>query len=246
MRNKRRKRRKRSIAVAIIYVAVLCFCVISAISTLKKGKEKKEILDIPDSLIQLKENNPEAENFVDDYNEDKDLYSQIDISGEVSKGTIPLFIQWDKRWGYKKYGDDFFAVTGCGPTCLSMVYACLTGKSDMNPYEIAQKAEEEGYYVDGIGTSWDMMTGLAAELGLNGHEVVFDKENIIQTLNNDEPIICVMGPGDFTTTGHFIVLTGVDSNGDIIVHDPNSIKRSKKRWSIDDIMKQTKNLWSYQ
>ena len=55
-----------------------------------------------------------------------------------------------------------------------------------------------------------------------------------------------MGPGDFTTTGHFIVLTGVDSNGDIIVHDPNSIKRSKKRWSIDDIMKQTKNLWSYQ
>ena len=42
MRNKRRKRRKRSIAVAIIYVAVLCFCVISAISTLKKGKEKKE------------------------------------------------------------------------------------------------------------------------------------------------------------------------------------------------------------
>lgn len=37
----RNKRRKRSIAVAIIYVAVLCFCVISAISTLKKGKEKK-------------------------------------------------------------------------------------------------------------------------------------------------------------------------------------------------------------
>lgn len=40
----RNKRRKRSIAVAIIYVAVLCFCVISAISTLKKGKEKKKYL----------------------------------------------------------------------------------------------------------------------------------------------------------------------------------------------------------
>lgn len=33
-----------------------------------------------------------------------------DISAEVQQGTIPLFLQWDKRWGYEQYGDNFMAV----------------------------------------------------------------------------------------------------------------------------------------
>ena len=36
-------------------------------------------------------------------------------------GSVPLFLQWDERWGYRSYGGDFLAVTGCGPTALSMV-----------------------------------------------------------------------------------------------------------------------------
>lgn len=83
------------------------------------------------------------------------------------------------------------------------------------------------------------------KLGLEVHSVIFDKEHIKKELNSGRPIICILGPGDFTTTGHFIVLTGVDENGGIIVNDPNSIINSKKSWDIEQLMHQIRNLWSY-
>ena len=53
-----------------------------------------------------------------------------------------------------------------------------------------------------------------------------------------------MRKGDFTTTGHFIVLTGYE-DGRITVNDPNSRKRSEKTWDFDTLQYQIKNLWSY-
>ena len=52
-----------------------------------------------------------------------------------------------------------------------------------------------------------------------------------------------MGPGDFTTTGHFIVLVGYE-NGKIKVNDPNSIKNSEKEWTYEQIKDQIRNLWA--
>ena len=52
-----------------------------------------------------------------------------------------------------------------------------------------------------------------------------------------------MGPGDFTTTGHFIVLTEY-KNGKIRVNDPNSRKNSEKEWEYDAIKNQIRNLWA--
>ena len=51
-----------------------------------------------------------------------------------------------------------------------------------------------------------------------------------------------MGPGDFTTTGHFIVLTGT-KNGMICINDPNSVKNSEKLWDYEQIKGQIKNIW---
>lgn len=82
-------------------------------------------------------------------------------------------------------------------------------------------------------------------LGLTAEQVIFDEEHIIQELKNGHPIICSMRPGDFTTTGHFIVLKSVDANGDIQVCDPNSPNNSSRTWSLDTLMPQIKNLWSY-
>ena len=44
----------------------------------------------------------------------------------------PLFLQWDPRWGYTEYGEDsFLGLSGCGPTCLSMVLYYLTGDKSL-------------------------------------------------------------------------------------------------------------------
>lgn len=199
----------------------------------------------PESLLELLEKNPEAEQFVLDYPKNKDKHPEIDLTDEVEEGTIPLFIQWDERWGYETYGGDFLAVTGCGPTCLSMVYCGLNGDTKWNPLRVAQWAEQQGYYVAGVGSSWDLMSDGAEALGLVQENVVFDADHILKSLENGNPIICAMRPGDFTTAGHFIVLIGVDDAGRVIVRDPNSKINSDKTWAVEDLMSQIKNLWGY-
>ena len=201
--------------------------------------------EYPESLIALWEKNPEAQNFVLNYPKNKDKDVEIDLAGEVTKGTIPLFLQWDERWGYETYGNDFLAVTGCGPTCLSMVRCGLSGETEWNPLTVAQMAEKQGYYVEGAGSSWELMSDGAEQLGLTVYSVIFVAEHIISALESGNPIICAMLPGDFTTTGHFIVLAGVDEGGKVIVRDPNSRINSETSWEVKDLIPQIKNLWGY-
>lgn len=201
--------------------------------------------EYPESLLRLMEMNPEAGQFVMGYFQNRDSRPEIDLSGEVEEGTVPLFLQWDERWGYEVYGSDFLAVTGCGPTCLSMVWCGLYGGTEWDPLRVAEFAQQGGYYVEGVGTAWDLMTDGAAELGLAVEEVVFDAGHILARLREGSPIICAVRPGDFTTTGHFIVLSGVDESGMVRVCDPNSISNSEKAWDIEDLLPQIKNLWVY-
>lgn len=219
-----------------------------------KKEEEEEKVDIeelaadeeyPESLLKLLEKNPETKEFVLNYPKNKDEHVDIDISKEVKQGEIPLFLQWDERWGYETYGDDFLALTGCGPTCLSMIYCGLSGDSTWNPYKTARMAENSGYYVSGAGSSWDLMTEGASQLGLTAEQVIFDEEHIRSTLEAGIPIICVVGAGDFTDSGHFLVLTGIDEDGKITLNDPNSKIRSKETWDMDQLMRQIKNLWAY-
>lgn len=252
-RRRRARRRKQFLVIVLVILAVVICGKTGMIDRLRASigvisTSELQSEGYPDSLIHLYEKNTEAREFVLDYKDhvnDDASDESIDISGDVTDGKIPLFIQWDERWGYKTYGDDFLAVTGCGPTALSMVCVGLTGNLNMNPYAVAKMAQADGYYVNGSGSSWDMMTGLAGDLGLSANELGLDADTIRSKLRGGHPIICIMGPGDFTTTGHFIVLTGVKSNGDVIVNDPNSRKNSDKSWNLEEIMSQMKNLWVY-
>lgn len=170
----------------------------------------------------------------------------IDLSEELKNAqSIPLFLQTDSRWGAYGYGDDCIATSGCGPTCLSMIRCGLGGDGKWNPYEVSRIVEENGYYKSGYGTSWDCMSEGAELIGLESHNVIFDEYHIIKELQSGSPIICSMAPGDFTTTGHFIVLKGVTEDGRIIINDPNSEENSVKQWDLDVIMSQVRNLWGY-
>lgn len=257
MKNRERKRRRRRAARrkffrtagSVLFGAVILAGLVIAGKAAIEGfgglsAEKLAKQGYPESLITLLEKNPETEDFVRGYADYKGL-EEIDLSGEVKEGEIPLFLQWDKRWGYETYGSDFLAVTGCGPTCLSMVVCGLTGESEWNPLKVAQMAEEQGFYVEGAGSSWDLMTAGAEQLGLIVSDVVFDEQHIKAVLEEGKPIICVVRAGDFTEGGHFLVLTGVDEDGRILLHDPNSIIRTEESWEPQRLMRQIKNLWAY-
>lgn len=234
VKKQRRKNRRRFLFGAAALVAVVALVVFLT------GRRS-----IPASVIEFGQKYPEASGFVEDYPKYKDQKQDMDISGEVEQGTIPLFIQWDRRWGYERYGSDLLAITGCGPTCISMVLCGLTGDTAWNPYEVAKFSEEHGYYVPGEGTSWELMTEGAGLLGLDGAYGEVSSSYIYEKLGGGCPLICSMYPGDFTYTGHFIVLTGVDADGRILVNDPNSRINSEKHWDMEVLLPQIRSVWVY-
>lgn len=194
----------------------------------------------PKSLIELLERNPETEDFVLNY----PLRGKgaADLSGYDRKTGVPLFLQWDPMWGYEKYGSDFLAVTGCGPTSLAMAGYYLTGSKNMNPRDVAVFAEDNGYYASGYGSSWTLISEGSTKLGLKATELPLVKKKMTDALENGHPVILAMGEGDFTTTGHYVVLTSLE-NGFFKVNDPNSVQNSQKLWSYDQLEGQIRNIW---
>ena len=217
-------------------------------------KQEKDILDVfaekhgltraawPTELIELLEKNEDAEEFVLNYPLKKNQSFEIDLSDYENTNAVPLFLQWDERWGYTIYGSNVMGLTGCGPTCLSMVCMYLLDDSSYHPRYVADFAEANGYYVDGSGSAWTLISEGGETLGLEVTELPLDENRMIKNLELGNPIICIMGPGDFTTSGHFIVLAGCE-DGRFVVNDPNSKTNSEKLWSYEEIQGQIKNLW---
>ena len=207
----------------------------------KKYAEEKKIFysEYPQSLIDLLERNPETEEFVLEY----PFRDQVtDTSFQVGEG-VPLLMQWDRRWGYVNYGSDVAGITGCGPVCLAMAGSYLTGDTEkFHPAAMMEFSLENGYYAEGYGSSWTLISEGGVKLGLDVTEIPLVEERVRDNLEVGNPIICSMGPGDFTTAGHYIVLTGWEEGG-IRVNDPNSHENSEKLWSYEQIAGQIRNLW---
>lgn len=193
----------------------------------------------PKDLIALLETSPEAKDFVLDYPVREDM--EINLSS-YKRNTVPLFLQWDPMWGYEKYGSSYLAVTGCGPTCLAMAGYYLTGDEDMNPLAVAEFAENRGYYAKGYGSSWTLISEGAEKLGLKAKELPLVKKKMTDALEANHPVILALGKGDFTTTGHYIVLTGWDGEA-FTVNDPNSRERSEQLWTYEQLEGQIRNIW---
>ncbi len=198
--------------------------------------------DYPESLIELLNRNPETSKFVLEYPEKHDQDFDIDLSEYKNSAAVPLFLQWDQRWGYTPYGSDVAGLTGCGPVCLAMAGFYLTGDERFSPDQVLEFAKKEGYCVPGNGTSWKLISEGGEKLGLDVEELPLHQSTMEQELEKGYPIICVMGPGDFTSSGHYIVLTGVQDDA-FTVNDPNSQGNSEKLWTYQQIQDQIRNLW---
>ena len=222
--------------------------ILNELNKLSKNDERiKKILDnykeYPETLLYMLSKDLDMTDFVLDYPSKKGQVFSDDV-GDINLDSVPLFLQWDERWGYGNYGKNTIVLSGCGPTSLAMVLVYLTKDKTLTPYKIAKMAEEKGYYVDNGGTTWDLMHYGSSNYGVHSKVLPLSKSAIVNALNNNHPIILNVGPGDFTSKGHYIVLTEV-VNGLFKVNDPNSIKNSNKLWDYDDIKNQIKNIWEF-
>lgn len=218
----------------------------SSPETLEEFAEKKGLtMDAyPAELLELYDRNPETKEFVWEYPLKNDEEPKIDLSEYKNSDSMPLFMQWDQRWGYHQYSGNVMGLTGCGPTCLSMVTVHLSGDTSKNPKWMADFSTENGYAAEGSGTAWTLFSEGGEKLGFDVTELPLDEKRIADNLEVGNPVVAVMGPGDFTTDGHFIVFVGYE-DGKIRVNDPNSRANTEKLWEFDAISGQIKQLWAF-
>lgn len=160
-------------------------------------------------------------------------------------GSLPFLYQIDPQYRDAPYAGATVGEAGCGPTSLAMVYVALTGKTDKDPAVMAAFSEGEGYVEGGL-TAWRLMTDGAADLGLSSREVPADAGRLKEELAQGHPVICSVRPGDFTDTGHFLVVAGVADNGELVIHDPNSPANSARTWDAERVLAQCANLWAFE
>lgn len=159
--------------------------------------------------------------------------------------ACPLLLQWDPRWGYHAYGSgSCVALSGCGPACLSMVLFSLLRDGSLTPDRIADYSMENGYYVPSTGTAWALMEDLPKEYGIRVSTPSLSEAAMKALLDNGALFICAMSRGDFTLSGHFIVIRGYDEQG-FLVNDPNCLSKSRRHWTFSRLKPQIKGIWAY-
>lgn len=197
----------------------------------------------PAELCALLEQRKEAKDFLLSYPKEKNTEHSVDLTEYEDCQDVPLFMQFDKRWGYIKYGSNVAGLTGCGPVCLSMVAYWFFRSNEVSPDKIIDFAKNNGYCTKGSGSSWTLISEGAGKIGLSVKELPLDENVMVNSLKKGRKIILVMGAGDFTSSGHFIVVTGYDGSA-FTVNDPYSIENSQTKWTYERIKGQIRNIWA--
>lgn len=177
----------------------------------------------------------------------KDYIGNIEIKESELLRPIPLFSQIDSRWGEIRYGDSTIGKAGCGPTAMSMVITGLT-KEIVTPVETAEFSIRNNCKVFDGGTTWSFFNLIAPKYGIKSKQYSPSQyKKVIEELEKGNPVIASMAPGHFTQSGHFIVLTGVDKDGLIIVNDSyDPHNRKNKAWDFKIILNEAKQFWSFE
>lgn len=171
-----------------------------------------------------------------------------------SNNKVPYMPQSGSiSWAQYQYGDvagSTMASSGCACASASMVLTYLNG-GYISPVDITEtiRANNGGrnpYHIPGSGTSWNFFSAVAKLYGYTGKQI--SAGQIAGYLGTGHPVIMSCKPGKFTRKGHFIVITGMDSEGNYYVNDPNSSHRnfSYEKFSLSYLISQGKGWWVIQ
>jgi len=151
--------------------------------------------------------------------------------------TKPIhYLQYDTRWGYitfSSHGDpkQTIATSGCGAASFAMVLATFLDQN-IKPPDVATVIVDNFYRTYNNGVAWGFFDFAAKKYGLEFKQTSLTNE-AIEALKKGALVVASMGPGYFTTIGHYILLWGLSEGGDqILVNDPNSETRTKASYDI--------------
>ena len=174
-----------------------------------------------------------------EYMDTYDLYrldsmsvSMFQSSGGGHSGQMPRFYQND--YANVPYGSSNLANCGCGPTSFSMVASYISGRT-ITPQDAVAWCGNR-YYVSNVGTAFSYFSAAAQhfDLGVRVEEYTPSLQTtqiVLNALKQGKPVICSQTRGIFTGGGHYIVLSGITSDGKILVNDPNKNNAINKNYN---------------
>ena len=148
---------------------------------------------------------------------------------------VVYYNQLDDRYADEPYGTDDIGGYGCGPTSMAIVVSSLTNDT-VDPIEMAEWAYQNGYWCSKSGSYHSLIPGAAKAWGLPVEGcTASEPQRIVDALSQGKLVVALMTKGHFTSSGHFIVLRGVQDDK-ILVADPASYNRSQKAWDLSIIL----------
>ncbi len=249
-RNLKDEKKREKILGLIFTVFTVCFLLLSMLTYIIVAPLEALLGDNEDTvgLTKFKEqisidysDSSSSEDYTRDYTK------SVIKSGETE---VVYYNQNDNPWKNMLYGTiRTIGASGCGPTSMAIVISTFTGQ-EITPEMTANWSYNKGYLVQGYDngrpyamSSHSLIPALATEYNLNSTGIAKNNntaEKIYQALSSGKLVVAIMGPGHFTSGGHFIVLRGVTESGKILVADCASRQRTNQEWDIEIIIKESK------
>lgn len=168
------------------------------------------------------------------------------------------YLQTDSRWSKIKYATQYESATiggsGCGPTAMAMAIATWVDSS-VTPVTLCKWSMEHGYKATGSGTYHSYFVPQAKAYGLDCYRVnttsiqymtasaaiPYHKE-AHKAVDEGHLVICLMGKGNWTRGGHYILW--YDNDGDyVLINDPASRKSARERNTFSLLKQQVRFYW---
>ena len=165
------------------------------------------------------------------------------------------YLQTDPRWGSLDYSapgeKTTISASGCGPTAMAMVLATWADPS-VTPKTECAWALAHGYKAPRQGTYYGYFEPAGARYGLRvtrlNYTSLYGKSTsayhaqVKDALDRGEMVIACMGPGNWTSSGHYVLVW--DIQGDTIyINDPASTLARRTRGSYALFKQQVKYYW---
>lgn len=174
----------------------------------------------------------------------------------MAKKLEPIqYYQTDKRWSNNDYSAKGEKTTikaeGCGVACSAMVIASLADKK-VTPATTAAWSLKNGYKALRQGTYYSYFKPQMAEYGIkcemmNSKNAYHDKNakvhnEVKNALQNGDWVIVVFGVGEYTNSGHYCLMYGMDGDN-VLIRDPWNTKPNLLKKNFDDAAYQAKYYW---
>lgn len=166
------------------------------------------------------------------------------------------YLQTDSRWknhNYSAKGEKkTIGSSGCGPTAAAMAIATLKDKN-ITPVTTAEWSMAHGYKALNQGTFYSYFVPQLAQYDIScqklntanlyGKSTSDAHSRALADLKSGNWILACMGKGNWTKSGHFILVYAYE-NGTVYINDPASTKPARIKNSWDLFAKQVKYMWS--